>query len=498
MSTTAGNSKRTTYSKQKSAEEVEVDELIQQLEVTPTVTPAAAEGTAETVQDETMQTEQQRSTPQKHGKRHLIGKVAAPGVERPGSKPVFVNAKKEAAVTKNSRKPRNGLGRGLPKKGGAGGKGVWGKLGDEMIDYEEEMEQEPGDAIDDYDKMQMQKDEITKPEQLRAALVPILDEYYNHGKSAEFIRSLESRSIKPAIIHMIAYYAVVISMDKKAFEREMTSTLLADLYDHGLTEEHYELAFDQILSELADLVIDCPEALDFTANFIARCIADDCLAPKFIESRMEKHEDKETVTAKTLSKAGVLINIKHGLVRLDNVWGVSGGTRPVKHLIKKMHSILHEYVESSGDVNEALRCLEELQVPHFNHEFVYEAILMVMEDGKNRAFELILKLLKEAAQENILTVDQLNTGFQRIFDDLADIVLDVPSAYSTTEKFIGQCQHDGIISAEMAKKFPARGRKRFVSENDGGRLKDDVLNDEFRQRVESNPTHKEEDEDAEK
>jgi len=33
---------------------------------------------------------------------------------------------------KNSRQPRNGFGRGLAKKGGAGGKGVWGKLGDEL------------------------------------------------------------------------------------------------------------------------------------------------------------------------------------------------------------------------------------------------------------------------------------------------------------------------------------------------------------------------------
>merc|ERR1711936_938170 len=35
-------------------------------------------------------------------------------------------------AAKNLRRPRNSLGRGLPKKGGAGGKGTWGKLGDEM------------------------------------------------------------------------------------------------------------------------------------------------------------------------------------------------------------------------------------------------------------------------------------------------------------------------------------------------------------------------------
>nr|XP_026488811.1 programmed cell death protein 4-like [Vanessa tameamea] len=35
---------------------------------------------------------------------------------------------------KNSRRPRNGHGRGLPKKGGAGGKGVWGAPGSELLE----------------------------------------------------------------------------------------------------------------------------------------------------------------------------------------------------------------------------------------------------------------------------------------------------------------------------------------------------------------------------
>lgn len=35
---------------------------------------------------------------------------------------------------KNSRRSRNGYGRGLPKKGGAGGKGVWGKPGSELLE----------------------------------------------------------------------------------------------------------------------------------------------------------------------------------------------------------------------------------------------------------------------------------------------------------------------------------------------------------------------------
>ena len=36
-----------------------------------------------------------------------------------------------------------------------------------------------------------------------------------------------------------------------------------------------------------------------------------------------------------------------------------------------MVELLKEYMDS-GDLNEAMRCLQELDVPHFHHELVYQ------------------------------------------------------------------------------------------------------------------------------
>ena len=85
----------------------------------------------------------------------------------------------------------------------------------------------------------------------------------------------------------------------------------------------------------------------------------------------------ETSEAKAaLCKADTLLSMKHGLVRLDNVWGVGGGDRPVKYLIKKIVLLLKEYL-CSGDIKEATRCLQELEVPHFHHELVYEVSYLI-------------------------------------------------------------------------------------------------------------------------
>ena len=43
-------------------------------------------------------------------------------------------------------------------------------------------------------------------------------------------------------------------------------------------------------------------------------------------------EDPEA--KKALCRADTLLNMKHGMVRLDNVWGVGGGIKPVKYLVR--------------------------------------------------------------------------------------------------------------------------------------------------------------------
>jgi programmed cell death protein 4 len=51
-----------------------------------------------------------------------------------------------------------------------------------------------------------------------------------------------------------------------------------------------------------------------------------------ISSLVQGHvEDAEA--KKALCRADTLLNMKHGMVRLDNVWGVGGGIKPVKYLV---------------------------------------------------------------------------------------------------------------------------------------------------------------------
>lgn len=383
-------------------------------------------------------------------------------------------------VVKNSRKSRNNLGRGLPKKGGAGGKGTWGKLGGELdlpwvdpndpnYDSDTNVESENAKKKKTTVKLNSLVPEMSE-EDVRKAVEPLVLEYFENGDTTEVLFSLEEMLHNLGMRRwMVGLIAIELALDHKPSHREMTSQLISELYLKVISQRDIGKAFDSLLRQLPDLMLDTPEAPHLIGNFMARAIADDCIPPKFLHSYKGNVEDAEA--KKSLCRADTLLNMKHGLVRLDNVWGVGGGIRPVKYLVKKIVLLLKEYL-CSGDVKEASRCLADLEVPHFHHELVYEAVIMVIESMHEKTEESMCKLLQSLFQTFVITIDQMRNGFQRAYDQMPDISIDVPAAYVILERWVLRCRQAGIVNDDIVRKMPSRGRKRFVSEGDGGRIKD--------------------------
>ena len=92
---------------------------------------------------------------------------------------------------------------------------------------------------------------------------------------------------------MIPYLAIEISMDHKPSHREMISHLISDLYLKVLSQRDIGKAFDILMRQLPDLILDTPDAPDVLGNFMARCIADDCIPPKFLKSYKGKVSEPE-------------------------------------------------------------------------------------------------------------------------------------------------------------------------------------------------------------
>ncbi|KAK7804930.1 hypothetical protein U0070_024468 [Myodes glareolus] len=337
---------------------------------------------------------------------------------------------------------------------GAGGKGVWGTPG-QVYDVEEVDVRDPNYDDDQencvYETVVLPLDETA----FEKTLTPIIQEYFEHGDTNEvaigFVysgreRSLvrlerpsESRQFQEMLRDLnlgemksgVPVLAVSLALEGKASHREMTSKLLSDLCGTVMSTNDVEKSFDKLLKDLPELALDTPRAPQLVGQFIARAVGDGILCNTYIDSYKGTVDCVQARAA--LDKATVLLSMSKGGKRKDSVWGSGGGQQSVNHLVKEIDMLLKEYL-LSGDIAEAEHCLKELEVPHFHHELVYE-------------------------------------GYERIYNEIPDINLDVPHSYSVLERFVEECFQAGIISKQVRDLCPSRGRKRFVSEGDGGRLK---------------------------
>jgi len=382
---------------------------------------------------------------------------------------LFVRAPKDKLHDKKSRSGK----RGIPKKEGGGGKGTWGRIGDEL-----QAEVTPRDHKDpNYDSEDEESNELTylelqpelSEEEFRQQLEPIIQEYFEHGETEEVILSLSELNFD-SIRSDIVVCVITLALEKKATQRELASILISDLYGKFVTQKEIAEGFQTLLSNLDDLGIDTPDAPKVLGKFIARAIADDCIPPVFVQVESNGELQEKTLQNRALEEANSLMHMTQSMVRLDNVWGVGGGRRPVKKLIKKIVQLLKEYLDCE-DAEEASRCLQELEVPHFHHELVYEALIMVLEDGTPRVNDLMVKLLGSMDKSNVVCRETIWKGVERVFRNMPDISLDSPHSYTYLETVCLDLLKNGLIETSQLNKMPTRGRKRFVSEGDGGLVK---------------------------
>lgn len=286
---------------------------------------------------------------------------------------------------------------------------------------------------------------------------------------AQFIALIKEHNILTDSARVVSDI-IVIALGRRNAERELVSVLISEMYGaNALSSDVCREAFTRLLRDADELKLDVPEASKLLGNFIARAVADDLLSPKVVEDWATELQ-LGLAGIQALESARALLRMNHGLVRLDSVWGVGGGRRPVKVLRKRIILLLREFL-SSNDAAEAERCIRELDVPHFHHEIVYEAAVLMFESNDPQVVERLTSLLGHLCRAAVITTNQLQTGLTRLHDDLAELSLDHPSAPALLERLSNYVTAQGYLTLAAVANARQRGRKRYVSEGDGGMIK---------------------------
>jgi len=342
--------------------------------------------------------------------------------------------------------------KGGPKKGGAGGKGTWGKGG---IDDLKTVSEDPSDPnySDQDEEVVLEVVDVISP------IEAILKEYFLSGDAEETVKTLLELGSKAVPPQHFVRKAIVVAMEKQAYERELTSKLFSALYSKVISAEQFEQGFQIVLDKIDDVALDVPDVADVLAKFLARAVVDEIVPPAFLKSAVA-----ETPLAKeSLSLASALATEKHRIDRLAHVWG-PGDLSSVKRLKQESRLLLEEYL-SSGDLREADNCVRKLNAPSFHFQLVKEAVRLALDENEEHQ-QKILALLGFFAKEGLISPDHLAKGFACVSDALPDIKLDIPDADKRLSSFILRAQPLGWLPVSVSVNVAAAAAAAAVSGGD--------------------------------
>ena len=193
------------------------------------------------------------------------------------------------------------------------------------------------------------------------------------------------------------------------------------------------------------------------ASFLARAVVDEVLPPAFLSEQNNNRPGDYVI-----GKAVTLLNREHCNARLERVWGPGDG-RPVEELKKDMDQLLQEYL-LSRELDEAARCVKELDAPHFHHELVKRGVFIAMEmDGGNNNvamsssvseapsnIDAMAALFGFLVRNAILSDNQVKKGIDRLHKLLPDLSLDVPAAPSLLADFEKMANEQGCLISKFS------------------------------------------------
>jgi hypothetical protein len=329
------------------------------------------------------------------------------------------------------------------KKDGAGGKGSWGKPGDEYKFGEKAILDKNDPNYDSADEAEIPK--VPRKAWFKEAVQKLLEEYFSSGDSSEALRSLLELQA-PDFSAEFVKRAVIFAMERKERERELTSVLLTVLYaEPSIGTEAVSQGFQLILERIDDLILDTPEAVQVLAIFLARAVVDEVIPPAFL-TRTEL-EGLSPKAVQALDLASGMIKGKHVAQRMAHGWGPGDG-KSVKRLKERVVLILEEYLVTK-DLKEADKCVRELNSPSFHFYVVKRALTLVAEKNKPAVSDTLHELLSALSKIQLISNQQMEKGFKTFHQGLDDLSLDLPDAKKVFGAFAEEAVKKGYIGAEF-------------------------------------------------
>lgn len=144
-------------------------------------------------------------------------------------------------------------------------------------------------------------------------------EYFDSADQSEVEFQLK-QAADPGLHSLFVKMLIQMAMDRSDREREMASSLLADVSQADVvTEEQVAIGFSKLLAATEDLTLDIPDTPRMLTLFLGRAIVDEVISPSFLA-----HVDKIIAPGKLGVDICVavkkLLAAKHSAERFTTGW----------------------------------------------------------------------------------------------------------------------------------------------------------------------------------
>lgn len=228
-----------------------------------------------------------------------------------------------------------------------------------------------------------------------------------------------------------------MSLDQDDRVRESVSKLMSDLYPDVLSSNMIGKGFERLFEIVDEIEKDAPNVRNVLTIYLARAVMDEIIPPSFLSDSVVMNLGDDIV-----ENAKLMLSRDHAGAKLEKIWGPGDG-RPVEELKVAIDQLVQEFLLSK-DIEEAVRCILELNCPLFHHELVKRAIVNVLDKDEDNQLE-ISRLFGYLHKNDYLSSQQADKGLKRVLDMVPDLILDTPNAEVIVNNFTIRAKADGIV-----------------------------------------------------
>merc|ERR1712166_835532 len=226
---------------------------------------------------------------------------------------------------------------------------------------------------------------------------------------------------------------------------ELVAQTVSQLVGTGkVAAEHLEQAVAVMVGQIDHVMIDHPNSAEELTVFIARLIVDEALAPSSLKRLREPYQSG-SCAATVLAQAHVKLSGVNRLELITEHWVTP--EIPAEELVYakgQIKSVLQEYM-CNCDIKAVVDSLLDMNNHGLWDEVVKRVVVLGL-DGNQEGKARVGALLTTLSANGLVTLEAMKKGFERVFAEFDDLLLDVPDAAPMLALILSSARANGCLS----------------------------------------------------